>query len=150
MAVILTYIKHFIFSSSFMNLHEISTHEIVGGASWRGTMKICNTLIDCYAFSSLPLLSLTVNCGYSHCNLISEKNDMTDMEMANSLGTVCRQNLLIHSGNSLTRDHPLTRERCLHVSQLNLSRPDTRYCFQLCLLCPFISKVVTALKTFIF
>ncbi|XP_072853740.2 zinc finger protein GLIS1 isoform X2 [Pogona vitticeps] len=68
-----------------------------------------------------------VNGGYSHCNLISEKNDM---EMANSLGPVCRQNLLIHSGNSLTRDHPLSSERCLHVSQLNLSRSDARPPFQ--------------------
>ncbi|KAJ7332699.1 hypothetical protein JRQ81_014879, partial [Phrynocephalus forsythii] len=74
--------------------------------------------------AGLPLNYL--NGGHSHCNLISEKNDMTDLEMANSLGPVCRQNLLIHSGNSFTRDHPLTRERCLHVSQLNLSRSDTR------------------------
>ncbi|XP_053104182.1 zinc finger protein GLIS1 isoform X2 [Hemicordylus capensis] len=67
-----------------------------------------------------------VNGGYNHCNLISEKNNMMDMEMTNSLGPVCRQNLLIHSGNSLTRDHPLPCERLLHASQLNLSGSDTR------------------------
>uniref|UniRef100_A0A670I6C1 GLIS family zinc finger 1 n=1 Tax=Podarcis muralis TaxID=64176 RepID=A0A670I6C1_PODMU len=38
-----------------------------------------------------------------------------DVEMTNSLGPVCRQNLLIHSGSSLTRDHPLPCERLLHV-----------------------------------
>ncbi|XP_061489009.1 zinc finger protein GLIS1 isoform X2 [Rhineura floridana] len=52
---------------------------------------------------------------------------MMDVEMTSSLGPVCRQNLLIHSGNSLTRDHPLPCERHLHVSQLNLSRSDTRF-----------------------
>ncbi|XP_062994887.1 zinc finger protein GLIS1 [Elgaria multicarinata webbii] len=67
-----------------------------------------------------------MNGGYSHCNLISEKNNVMDVEMTNSLGSMCRQNLLIHSGNSLNRDHPLPCERLLHVSHLNLSRSDTR------------------------
>ncbi|XP_060629513.2 zinc finger protein GLIS1 isoform X1 [Anolis sagrei] len=71
-------------------------------------------------------LQQKVNGAYSHCNLISEKNNMMDMDMTNGLGPVCRQNRLIHSGNSLTRDHPLPCERLLHVSQLNLSRSDTR------------------------
>ncbi|XP_042320862.1 zinc finger protein GLIS1 isoform X2 [Sceloporus undulatus] len=71
-------------------------------------------------------LQQKVNGVYNHCNLISEKNNMMDMDMTNSMGPVCRQNLHIHSGNSLTRDHPLPCERLLHVSQLNLSRSDTR------------------------
>ncbi|XP_060132882.1 zinc finger protein GLIS1 [Zootoca vivipara] len=71
-------------------------------------------------------LQQKVNGAYNHCNLISEKNNLMDVEMTNSLGPVCRQNLLIHSGSSLTRDHPLPCERLLHVSQLNLSRSDTR------------------------
>nr|XP_056700390.1 zinc finger protein GLIS1 [Euleptes europaea] len=93
-------------------------------------------------FDRLPLLQRTqetrcpksgreyfqqkVNGGYNHCNSISEKNNVMDMEMTNSMGPVRRQNLLRHSGNSLTRDHPLPCERLLHVSQLNLSRSDTR------------------------
>uniref|UniRef100_K7F4H2 GLIS family zinc finger 1 n=1 Tax=Pelodiscus sinensis TaxID=13735 RepID=K7F4H2_PELSI len=60
-----------------------------------------------------------VNGGYSHCNLIPEKKNMMDMEMTNSSVPVCRQSLLIHTGNPLTRDRPLSRERLLHVSQLN-------------------------------
>ncbi|ETE67268.1 Zinc finger protein GLIS3, partial [Ophiophagus hannah] len=48
------------------------------------------------------------------------------MEMANSLGPVCRQNLLSHSGNSFAREHLLPCERLLQVSQLNMSCADTR------------------------
>ncbi|KAG8132430.1 hypothetical protein E2320_010296, partial [Naja naja] len=48
------------------------------------------------------------------------------MEMANSLGPVCRQNLLSHSGNSFAREHLLPCERLLQVSQLNMSCTDTR------------------------
>lgn len=80
-------------------------------------------------FFPSSLFSLIVNGGYNHCNSISEKNNTMDVEMTNNVGPVCRQNLLIHSGNSLTRDHPLPCERLLHVSQLNLSRSDTRYFF---------------------
>ncbi|KAL7985062.1 hypothetical protein Chor_003632, partial [Crotalus horridus] len=68
------------------------------------------------------------NGGYSHYNLISENNVM-DMEMANSLGPVCRQNLLSHSGNSFAREHLLPCERLLQVSQLNMSCADTRPVF---------------------
>lgn len=53
--------------------------------------------------------------------------------MTNSLGPVCRQNLLSHSGNSFAREHLMPCERLLQVSQLNMSCTDTRYCFQLCL-----------------
>ncbi|XP_074858825.1 zinc finger protein GLIS1 isoform X3 [Carettochelys insculpta] len=70
--------------------------------------------------------SMKANGGYSHCNLISEKKNIMDMEMTNSSVPVCRQSLLIHAGNPLTRDHPLSRERLLHVSQLNLTHSDTR------------------------
>ncbi|XP_014454129.3 zinc finger protein GLIS1 isoform X3 [Alligator mississippiensis] len=67
-----------------------------------------------------------VNGGYNHCNLISEKKNMMDMEMTNSSVPVCRQSLFIHTGNPLTRDHPLSCERLLHVGQLNLTHTDTR------------------------
>ncbi|XP_075792123.1 zinc finger protein GLIS1 isoform X5 [Pelodiscus sinensis] len=70
--------------------------------------------------------SMKVNGGYSHCNLIPEKKNMMDMEMTNSSVPVCRQSLLIHTGNPLTRDRPLSRERLLHVSQLNVTHSDTR------------------------
>ncbi|XP_034635737.1 zinc finger protein GLIS1 isoform X1 [Trachemys scripta elegans] len=70
--------------------------------------------------------SVKVNGGYGHCNLISEKKNMMDMEMTNSSVPVCRQSLLIHTGNPLTRDHPLSRERLLHVGHLNLTHSDTR------------------------
>lgn len=83
--------------------------------------------------SSFLFFSLTVNGGHNHCHLVSEKNNMMDVEMTSSLGSMCKQNLLIHSGNSFTRDHPLPCEKLLHVSQLNLSCSDTRYCFQFCL-----------------
>jgi len=70
---------------------------------------------------------LTVNGGYNHCNLISEKKNMMDMEMTSSSVPVCRQGLFIHTGNSLMRDHPLSCERLLHVGQLNLTHSDIRY-----------------------
>lgn len=101
-----------------------------GWSMLRGTIEI-EPGAHCYVFIFLlSLFSLTVNGGYNHCHLISEKNNMMDVEMTNSLGSMCRQNLLRHSGNSFTRDHPLPCERLLHVSQLNLSCSDTRYCFQ--------------------
>ncbi|NXK32097.1 GLIS1 protein, partial [Piprites chloris] len=68
-----------------------------------------------------------VNGGYSHCNLISEKKTMMDMEMTSSSVPVCRQGLFIHTGNSLMREHPLSRERLLHVGQLNLAHSDMRF-----------------------
>ncbi|NXN10753.1 GLIS1 protein, partial [Indicator maculatus] len=68
-----------------------------------------------------------VNGGYSHCNLISEKKNMMDMEMTSSSVPVCRQGLFIHTGNSLMRDHPLSCERLLHVGQLNLTHSDIRF-----------------------
>ncbi|NXX42399.1 GLIS1 protein, partial [Tricholaema leucomelas] len=68
-----------------------------------------------------------VNGGYSHCNLISEKKSMMDMEMTSSSVPVCRQGLFIHTGNSLMRDHPLSCERLLHVGQLNLTHSDIRF-----------------------
>ncbi|XP_025961665.2 zinc finger protein GLIS1 isoform X2 [Dromaius novaehollandiae] len=67
-----------------------------------------------------------VNGGYSHCNLISEKKNMMDMEMTNSSVPVCRQGLFIHAGSPLMRDHPLSCERLLHVGQLNLAHSDIR------------------------
>ncbi|XP_046779119.1 zinc finger protein GLIS1 isoform X6 [Gallus gallus] len=67
-----------------------------------------------------------VNGGYSHCNLISEKKNMMDMEMTSSSVPVCRQGLFIHTGNPLMRDHPLSCERLLHVGQLNLTHSDIR------------------------
>lgn len=70
---------------------------------------------------------LTVNGGYSHCNLVSEKKNMMDMEMTSSSVPVCRQGLFIHTGNPLMRDHPLSCERLLHVGQLNLTHSDIRY-----------------------
>lgn len=72
-------------------------------------------------------LFLTVNGGYNHCNLISEKKNMMDMEMTSSSVPVCRQGLFIHTGNPLMRDHPLSCERLLHVGQLNLTHSDIRY-----------------------
>ncbi|NWS22102.1 GLIS1 protein, partial [Pachyramphus minor] len=68
-----------------------------------------------------------VNGGYNHCNLISEKKTMMDMEMTSSSVPVCRQGLFIHTGNSLMREHPLSRERLLHVGQLNLAHSDVRF-----------------------
>ncbi|NWS04705.1 GLIS1 protein, partial [Motacilla alba] len=68
-----------------------------------------------------------VNGGYSHCNLISEKKNMMDMEMTSSSVPVCRQGLFLHTGNSLVRDHALSRERLLHVGQLNLAHSDLRF-----------------------
>ncbi|NXP18799.1 GLIS1 protein, partial [Scytalopus superciliaris] len=68
-----------------------------------------------------------VNGGYNHCNLISEKKTMMDMEMPSSSVPVCRQGLFIHAGNSLVREHPLARERLLHVGQLNLAHSDMRF-----------------------
>ncbi|NXF82944.1 GLIS1 protein, partial [Sclerurus mexicanus] len=65
-----------------------------------------------------------VNGGYNHCNLISEKKTMMDMEMTSSSVPVCRQGLFIHTGNSLMREH---RERLLHVGQLNLAHSDMRF-----------------------
>ncbi|KAJ7395401.1 zinc finger protein glis1 [Pitangus sulphuratus] len=65
-----------------------------------------------------------LNGGYNHCNLISEKKTMMDMEMTSSSVPVCRQGLFIHTGNSLMREHPLSRERLLHVGQLNLAHSD--------------------------
>ncbi|XP_027504804.1 zinc finger protein GLIS1 isoform X1 [Corapipo altera] len=70
--------------------------------------------------------SVKVNGGYNHCNLISEKKTMMDMEMTSSSVPVCRQGLFIHTGNSLMREHPLSRERLLHVGQLNLGHSDMR------------------------
>uniref|UniRef100_A0A493T4C0 GLIS family zinc finger 1 n=1 Tax=Anas platyrhynchos platyrhynchos TaxID=8840 RepID=A0A493T4C0_ANAPP len=67
--------------------------------------------------------NITVNGGYNHCNLISEKKNMMDMEMTSSSVPVCRQGLFIHTGNPLMRDHPLSCERLLHVGQLNLTSP---------------------------
>ncbi|XP_046800868.1 zinc finger protein GLIS1 isoform X6 [Gallus gallus] len=72
------------------------------------------------------LQSGRVNGGYSHCNLISEKKNMMDMEMTSSSVPVCRQGLFIHTGNPLMRDHPLSCERLLHVGQLNLTHSDIR------------------------
>ncbi|NXG13718.1 GLIS1 protein, partial [Grallaria varia] len=68
-----------------------------------------------------------VNGGYNHCNLISEKKTMMDMEMTSSSVPVCRQGLFIHTGNSLMREHALSRERLLHVGQLNLAHSDVRF-----------------------
>ncbi|NXF18725.1 GLIS1 protein, partial [Rhodinocichla rosea] len=68
-----------------------------------------------------------VNGGYSHCNLISEKKNMMDMEMTSSSVPVCRQGLFLHTGNSLVREHALSRERLLHVGQLNLAHSDLRF-----------------------
>ncbi|NXA04681.1 GLIS1 protein, partial [Sapayoa aenigma] len=68
-----------------------------------------------------------VNGGYNHCNLISEKKTMMDMEMTSSPVPVCRQGLFIHAGNSLMREHALSRERLLHVGQLNLAHSDMRF-----------------------
>uniref|UniRef100_A0A670XSM2 GLIS family zinc finger 1 n=1 Tax=Pseudonaja textilis TaxID=8673 RepID=A0A670XSM2_PSETE len=68
-----------------------------------------------HTYFSLSLLLLTVNGGYSHCNLMSD-NNVVDMEMANSLGPLCRQNLLSHSGNSFAREHLLPCERLLQVN----------------------------------
>lgn len=82
---------------------------------------------------------LTVNGGYSHCSLISEKKNMMDMEMTSGSVPVCRQGLFLHTGNSLARDHVLSRERLLHVGQLNLAHSDLRYhsrCYQLLPLAP--------------
>ncbi|NWZ05082.1 GLIS1 protein, partial [Agelaius phoeniceus] len=68
-----------------------------------------------------------VNGGYSHCNLISEKKNMMDMEMTSSSVPVCRQGLFLHAGSSLVREHALSRERLLHVGQLNLAHSDLRF-----------------------
>uniref|UniRef100_A0A8C0HKG6 GLIS family zinc finger 1 n=1 Tax=Buteo japonicus TaxID=224669 RepID=A0A8C0HKG6_9AVES len=64
-----------------------------------------------------------VNGGYSHCNLISEKKNMMDMEVTSSSVPVCRQGLFIHTGNSLMRDHPLSCERLLHVDSVDSAAP---------------------------
>ncbi|NXT11732.1 GLIS1 protein, partial [Prunella fulvescens] len=66
-----------------------------------------------------------VNGGYNHCSLVSEKKNMMDMEMPS--GSVCRQGLFLHAGSSLVRDHALSRERLLHVGQLNLAHSDLRF-----------------------
>ncbi|NWH93991.1 GLIS1 protein, partial [Aegithalos caudatus] len=63
-----------------------------------------------------------VNGGYSHCSLISEKKSMMDMEMTSGSVPVCRQGLFLHTGN-----HALSRERLLHVGQLNLAHSDLRF-----------------------
>ncbi|NWV92269.1 GLIS1 protein, partial [Machaerirhynchus nigripectus] len=68
-----------------------------------------------------------VNGGYNHCSLISEKKNMMDMEMTSNSVPVCRQGLFLHTGNSLMRDHALSRERLLHVGQLNLAHSDLRF-----------------------
>ncbi|NXQ76939.1 GLIS1 protein, partial [Quiscalus mexicanus] len=68
-----------------------------------------------------------VNGGYSHCSLISEKKNMMDMEMTSSSVPVCRQGLFLHTGSSLVREHALSRERLLHVGQLNLAHSDLRF-----------------------
>ncbi|NXM60909.1 GLIS1 protein, partial [Illadopsis cleaveri] len=68
-----------------------------------------------------------VNGGYNHCSLISEKKNMMEMEMTSSSVPVCRQGLFLHTGNSLMRDHALSRERLLHVGQLNLAHSDLRF-----------------------
>ncbi|NXI18004.1 GLIS1 protein, partial [Irena cyanogastra] len=68
-----------------------------------------------------------VNGGYNHCSLISEKKNMMDMEMTSGSVPVCRQGLFLHTGNSLVRDHALSRERLLHVGQLNLAHSDIRF-----------------------
>lgn len=79
-------------------------------------------------FFFFKLIFLTVNGGYNHCSLISEKKNMMDMEMTSGSVPVCRQGLFLHTGNSLVRDHALSRERLLHVGQLNLAHSDLRYC----------------------
>lgn len=58
------------------------------------------------------------------------------MEMTSSSVPVCRQGLFLHTGNSLVRDHALSRERLLHMGQLNLAHSDLRYCSRLCQLVP--------------
>ncbi|NXE32758.1 GLIS1 protein, partial [Ptilorrhoa leucosticta] len=68
-----------------------------------------------------------VNGGYNHCSLITEKKNMMDMEMTSSSVPVCRQGLFLHTGNSLMREHALSRERLLHVGQLNLAHSDLRF-----------------------
>ncbi|NXI26779.1 GLIS1 protein, partial [Sterrhoptilus dennistouni] len=68
-----------------------------------------------------------VNGGYNNCSLISEKKNMMDMEMTSGSVPVCRQGLFLHTGNSLVRDHALSRERLLHVGQLNLAHSDLRF-----------------------
>ncbi|NXK60177.1 GLIS1 protein, partial [Sylvietta virens] len=68
-----------------------------------------------------------VNGGYNHCSLISEKKNMMDMEVTSSSVPVCRQGLFLHTGNSLMREHALSRERLLHVGQLNLAHSDLRF-----------------------
>ncbi|KAF4797208.1 zinc finger protein [Turdus rufiventris] len=67
-----------------------------------------------------------VNGSYNHCSLISEKKNMMDMEMTSGSVPVCRQGLLLHTGNSLMRDHALSRDRLLHAGQLNLAHSDLR------------------------
>ncbi|NXH64576.1 GLIS1 protein, partial [Rhabdornis inornatus] len=67
------------------------------------------------------------NGSYNHCSLISEKKNMMDMEMTSGSVPVCRQGLFLHTGNSLVRDHALSRERLLHVGQLNLAHSDLRF-----------------------
>ncbi|NXK90675.1 GLIS1 protein, partial [Formicarius rufipectus] len=68
-----------------------------------------------------------VNGGYSHCNLLSEKKTMMDLEMTSSPVPVCRQGLFLHAGTPLVREHTVSRERLLHVGQLNLAHSDTRF-----------------------
>ncbi|NWY38217.1 GLIS1 protein, partial [Sylvia atricapilla] len=68
-----------------------------------------------------------VNGGYNHCSLISEKKNMMDMELTSGSVPVCRQGLFLHTGNSLVRDHALSRERLLHVGQLTLAHSDLRF-----------------------
>ncbi|NXG02699.1 GLIS1 protein, partial [Sakesphorus luctuosus] len=69
-----------------------------------------------------------VNGGYNHCNLISEKKTMMEMEMPSSSVPVCRQGLFLHAGNPLMRgEHGLSRERLLHVGQLNLAHSEIRF-----------------------
>ncbi|NXO79892.1 GLIS1 protein, partial [Sitta europaea] len=68
-----------------------------------------------------------VNGGYNHCSLNSEKKNMMDMEMPSSSVPVCRPGLFLHAGNSLMREHALSRERLLHVGQLNLAHSDLRF-----------------------
>ncbi|XP_029473795.1 zinc finger protein GLIS1 isoform X2 [Rhinatrema bivittatum] len=66
-----------------------------------------------------PQPSLKVNGGYNHCNMISEKKCMMDMEMTNSTTPLYRQSLVIHAGNPLSRDHSLC-ERLLQVAHSDM------------------------------
>ncbi|XP_030063572.1 zinc finger protein GLIS1 isoform X2 [Microcaecilia unicolor] len=63
---------------------------------------------------------LKVNGGYNYCNVRSEKRSMMDVELTNSTVPRCRQSLVIHAGNPLPVDHPLSCERLLQVTHSDM------------------------------